>query len=122
MAFCRFHAKFRGISHDYSAQQAWAQFKKQNGQCAITGLELKFSRPKRRTIENNTVSLDRIDSGVGYQEGNVQWVHKDINVFRNHFSMDRFLDMCRKIAARKDEIDRTLQAKSVLMTALTEQT
>jgi hypothetical protein len=33
----------------------------------------------------------------GYEEGNVQWVHKRINIMRNILSVHDLIDLCRKI-------------------------
>lgn len=55
-------------------------YEKQMGLCALSGIELYM--PKTSFEERDgfrTASLDRIDSKKGYIEGNVQWVHKQIN-------------------------------------------
>lgn len=45
-----------------------------------------------------TFSLDRIDSKIGYIEGNVQWVHKMVNMCKQHYTQEEFLEMCVSIA------------------------
>jgi hypothetical protein len=45
-----------------------------------------------------TASLDRIDSSKGYEEGNIQWVHKHINFMKRTYSQEYFIDMCKKVA------------------------
>lgn len=42
-------------------------------------------------------SLDRIDSDKGYIEGNVQWLHKWVNLMKSDFTQDEFLNYCRLI-------------------------
>jgi archaellum component FlaC len=42
-----------------------------------------------------TASLDRVDSAKGYIKGNVQWVHKDINMMKQQYSQEYFIQMCR---------------------------
>ena len=71
-------------------QQAWNQFLKQNRRCALTNVELHFG-------ENQTASLDRIDSNKGYIEGNIQWLHKDVNIMKNDLDMNTFLMYCKLI-------------------------
>lgn len=44
------------------------------------------------------LSLDRIDSNKGYVEGNVQWVHKDVNMMKQSYSNERFIGICCMIA------------------------
>lgn len=75
---------------------AWKLFLKQNGRCALSNLELRF--PTKWKDKSWTASLDRIDSSKGYIKGNVQWVHKDINIIKNKYSQEYFIEMCTKIA------------------------
>ena len=39
-----------------------------------------------------------IDNSKGYEIGNVQWVHKDINMMRNKYDITYFIKMCRLVA------------------------
>lgn len=66
---------------------------KQNYLCALSGLSISY--------KDKTASLDRIDSSKGYVEGNVQWVHKDVNMMKRHYSQDYFVKLC-KLVARED--------------------
>lgn len=61
--------------------------------CNLTGLKLEF-----KTLKKQTASLDRIDSTKGYVEGNVQWIHKDINLMKNRLPQDYFISMCDLIS------------------------
>jgi hypothetical protein len=74
---------------------AWEIFQKQKGKCALTGEPITFSS-KYDSIKG-TASLDRIDSKLGYEEGNVQWVHKDVNRMKSNLTMERFLTLCKEI-------------------------
>lgn len=71
-------------------------FEKQKGLCKYSGIKLTI--PEKWNDKHYTASLDRIDSGKGYVEGNVQWVHKDVNKMKNSYKEDYFLEMCCKIA------------------------
>ena len=62
----------------------------QGGKCAITGIDI--------SIKARTASLDRIDSSIGYTEGNVQWLHKDVNMMKRHYSMEYFVKLCALVA------------------------
>lgn len=59
--------------------------------CALTGVPLTMGVD---------ASPDRIDSSIGYVDGNVQWVHKDVNIMKNAFDIDYFIETCRKIAGK----------------------
>jgi hypothetical protein len=64
----------------------WAS---QDGRCAYTGIQLVMGTAKGN-IET-TASLDRIDSSLGYVEGNVQFVHKMVNKMKWDHSHNDFL-------------------------------
>lgn len=101
----RSSAQARNLSFDISIEYAWHLFCKQNGKCALSGESINLYDSRRETrSEQHTASLDRIDSSLGYIEGNVQWVHKDINKMKNNFSDKHFIDMCIKIAMYQERI------------------
>jgi hypothetical protein len=63
----------------------WDLLLEQNRKCALTGLPLTFAKDYNKSTLDQTASLDRIDSSVGYIIGNVQWVHKEINKIKREF-------------------------------------
>ena len=69
----------------------WDLYEKQDGKCNYTGLPITFRA--------NTASLDRIDSSKGYIKGNVQWVHKDVNMMKRHYTEDYFKRLCFLVAS-----------------------
>lgn len=85
----RRHAEDRDFS--ITIKYAWDLFENQQRRCALSGIFLQFDPGKK------TASLDRIDSSKGYIEGNVQWVHKDINRMKNIYSQEYFIEMCSKV-------------------------
>jgi hypothetical protein len=72
-------------------EYAWDLFIAQNRTCVLSGVRLTFGK------RGNTASLDRIDSSEGYVEGNVQWVHSEINRMKGRLSDKNFVEMCRKV-------------------------
>ena len=89
-------AKRRDVEFEVSQAYLWDLFCEQRGSCALTGLSIEFGRTFT-DWERQTASLDRIDSSKGYIEGNVQWVHKDINVMKGNLSQKSFIDLCRSV-------------------------
>ncbi len=90
-------------------QEAWDLFLKQRRKCALSGIELQF--PKRSKDKSYTASLDRIDSSKGYVLGNVQWVHKDVNIMKNKFDNQYFINVCRTVCvfqAKEDTIKSSI--------------
>lgn len=92
----RSHAKNRDIPVDISIQDAWEQFEKQKGLCALTKLPIQMPKNSKKDI-SHTASLDRINSEKGYVLGNIQWVHKDLNYMKNDFTHDEFVRYCRLV-------------------------
>lgn len=86
-------ASDRKLEFTISLEYAWNLFEKQVKKCAYSGTQLAFSRTKTANI----ASLDRIDSSKGYIEGNVQWVHKDINMMKRNFTEQYFLELCENV-------------------------
>ena len=58
---------------------------------------MMFSKSFKR-MSDTTASLDRIDNSKGYLKGNVQWVHKDVNMAKGTMKNDSFIAMCKTIA------------------------
>ncbi len=94
-------AKTRNLSFTLTKKYLWNLFLKQNKRCTMSNITLTFERAdKRRTRQ--TASLDRIDSSKGYIEGNVQWVHKDVNKMKNNASEEDFLKYVGLIAKHRN--------------------
>jgi hypothetical protein len=99
----KYNAARRGIHFDVSIDYLDQQWEFQNGRCFYTGVELDLA-----SRDGATASLDRKDSSIGYIEGNVRWVEKDINYCKYTLSEDRFLDLIVQIyehAIRGKEIN-----------------
>jgi hypothetical protein len=86
------NAKQRYIIFEITEKYIYELYLKQNKKCALSGEDISLS------LSNHTASLDRIDSKLGYIEGNVQWVHKDINKLKNVYNNQDFKDLCMKVA------------------------
>lgn len=97
-------ARHRNISYDISKEYAWNLFLKQNRKCALSGLDIKFA-PTVARREEQTASLDRKDSKSGYTEGNVQWVHKDINKMKQDLTDNIFTSYCEAVCKHNKEKD-----------------
>jgi len=86
---------------DVTIEYLFDLFEKQHGKCALSGLDIAFARSIRS--KEKTASLDRIDSTKGYIEGNVQWVHLDVNKMKMDLEQSRFLELCNIISSNKKE-------------------
>lgn len=92
------NASSRGFDFSISKEYVWNLFIEQNRKCALTGWDINFLEyiaKNRHRIW--TASLDRIDSSKGYIEGNVQWLHKWVNVSKMDMTDKEFFEMCRDV-------------------------
>jgi hypothetical protein len=96
-------AKKRGIPMEIDREYAWEIFKLQDEKCALSGLKLSFVNNIRDERNTHTASLDRIDNTKGYIIGNIQWVHKRINIMRNTLSVDEFINWCNLVVKNQDK-------------------
>ena len=98
-------ARVRGIAFNISWDDLWALFQSQDGKCALSGVPIEFGRRlRRRNIrypDTTTASLDRIDSKKPYEKGNVQWVHKDVNIMKQDYGQEYFIKFCTLIAEKQ---------------------
>ena len=90
----KYGAISRGLEFNITIEFAWELFQKQKGKCFYTGFEIEL---KPRNNGHMTASLDRIDSSKGYLKDNIVWVHKDVNLMKNSFTNEYFLNLCELI-------------------------
>lgn len=92
-------AKRRGIKFSITKEYSYRLFLKQRRKCKLSGVDIAFAATSRRHKVNRetTASLDRIDSTRGYIKGNVQWLHKDVNMMKTKLTQDEFKEYCRLI-------------------------
>jgi hypothetical protein len=83
--------KAKGRSKEFSLvdQDLFDLWEKQKGLCAYTKLPLLAA-----ANQLNTISLDRIDSSVGYVVGNIQLVCAAVNKMKQEYAEEAFLLLC----------------------------
>ena len=91
-------ATHRKIPFQIKKGDAYELFLSQKRQCALTGLPIGFAETMRgHNRGETTASLDRIDSLKGYVQGNIQWVHKDVNFIKQRFDEEYFKRICKLV-------------------------
>lgn len=90
------HAVERGIEFKITPEYAWKLALEQNLVCVLSGEKLIF--PEKYSDTKSNASLDRKDSSKPYEEGNVQWILKEINFMKHTLSESRFKELCKKIS------------------------
>lgn len=98
------NAKIRGIPFEVTPELLFNQLEKQNYKCCISGVDIKCVLNFRDNYLQQTASLDRIDNSIGYVEGNIQWVHKTINIMRNKLSVEEFVSWCKIITTHQERL------------------
>lgn len=88
-------AETRGIFWNLSIDDVADIMENQNYKCNLTGLGIEF--PKSGHPQKSPASIDRIDSKVGYIKDNIQLVVKDINMMKQGYSQEHFIELCRYV-------------------------
>lgn len=89
------NARVRDLPFEVSINYLWELYERQNGKCALTGLQINFGE---KTTDPNDASLDRIDSNQGYIEDNLQWIHKDIQKMKMDLPQKKFIELCKLVS------------------------
>jgi len=85
----KYGAKSRGIKYSLTNKYLNDLWIASNNKCALSGVEISI---------NKTASLDRIDSSKGYIPGNVQWIHKKVNIMKRDISQKDFIEICKAVS------------------------
>lgn len=88
----------RGLEFNINPKQMWSLLVEQDFKCALSGLPITVSRSIVNKKNNQTASLDRIDSRRGYTKDNIQWVHKEINQMKSCRKDEDFIFLCKAVA------------------------
>ena len=63
--------------------------------CSLSGIDISLDRYK--SVSEQNLSIDRIDSNKGYIKGNIQLVDKRINMMKGSLSNEEFIELCKKV-------------------------
>lgn len=72
---------------------------KQDGLCALSGVELTCLLEKGKKFKTNA-SLDRIKAGLPYTKDNIQLVCAAVNCWRGDTELEEFIWFCNRIAEK----------------------
>ena len=70
-------------------------WKSQDGMCAISKIPMTYIKGNGKV--NTNVSMDRIDSNIGYIKGNIQLVCTQVNYMKNDLSTEDLKTWCEAI-------------------------
>ena len=86
----------RGYVWDITIEDVDTMHQEQDGLCVYSGLSIGWSTQGW----DHSASIDRIDNDKGYTVGNVQLVHKKINMMRGSLMDEEFKELCALVADR----------------------
>jgi uncharacterized C2H2 Zn-finger protein len=86
---------------DVTLSQLLDLYNKQDGKCAISGIEMQLG-DKRNGQHGNpyALSLDRIDSDKPYTIDNLQFLIDSVNTFKGQFDLDTMFFITKQIYAK----------------------
>ncbi|MBE0563691.1 MAG: hypothetical protein IH622_23130 [Ochrobactrum anthropi] len=84
--------KLKRDNPNVSDEYLYHLFLSQERKCALTGVPLSLEKDHPHSL-----SLDQIDPGKGYVEGNVQWLSWYVNRAKGEMLTDVFVDMCEVV-------------------------
>ena len=87
-------SQLRNIEFDITPEYLWDIFVEQDYRCNLTGWPIGWAE----VGSDHTASIDRIDSSIGYIAGNIQLLHKDVNMAKQQYSQEYFINMAQAIA------------------------
>lgn len=92
-------AKLRGLTWELTIDDVADLLDKQEGKCALTGWDIEF--PESGHAQKAPASIDRINSSLGYVLGNVQLLTRHVNMMKQAYDNDYFIEVCKAVANRE---------------------
>lgn len=92
------NARTRKYDLNITAKDIENLYIKQNKKCALSGVEIDFGKRIKKSKYYCSASLDRIDSSKGYELDNIQLVHKDVNLMKQSYTQEKFIEWSCLIA------------------------
>ena len=96
--------KNRILEFSITIDDVIALYEKQNGECAYTGVKMTHitygSKGNGRLKYPFNISIDRIDSLIGYTKTNIQLVCALVNTMKWDIDENVFIEMCKRIVEK----------------------
>jgi len=98
-----------GMEHTLTSDDIKSVWNKQFGLCPLTQVKLRFISNSRSKAgdrkKNKNISIDRINSSLGYCLENIMVVCKMVQITKNALSVKQYIALCRRIADVADAVD-----------------
>jgi hypothetical protein len=89
--------KNRNKDYNITLDDLLIQWNKQKGVCPYTGIKLIPPRKAKECPIYYKASLDRIDSNIGYNVGNIQFISASANYAKHNMNHEEMIDFCKII-------------------------
>jgi len=90
----------KGWEFDITPEYLMEIYNKQNGLCYYSGIKMEIAL-KGYSTNNYTLSIDRIDSTIGYLSSNIVLCCDAVNTMKMQMETNEFLKICKKIVDYK---------------------
>lgn len=87
-------AKKRDLEFSINIEFILSQWIKQDGKCYYTNIDMQLTSCKKTPFQ---VSIDRIDSNIGYIPSNTVLCCQSINYMKNNYKLEDFMTLLEKI-------------------------
>jgi hypothetical protein len=94
----RASAKDKGYTFNIDRNDMLTIWENQGGVCTYTGWKMEPQTKSKRLV-----SIDRIDSSIGYEKGNIQLTCWCVNRAKSFMGEDEFREMCKAIASQSQK-------------------
>lgn len=84
--------------------QILSLLEKQGGKCALSGVDMTFTKIAGQPKVHTNLSIDRIDSSIGYEIDNIQLVTSVVNIMKTTLSVEELQWWCGKIIDNSKEV------------------
>ena len=103
VANARSRALKKGLPFDLTRDEIMDMFEEQGGRCYYSDIKLNVVKSDAsRTHDPLKMSLDCVDSTLGYVKGNVVWCAYCVNALKLKMSKESMIDICRAIVKKAD--------------------
>lgn len=88
----------RGIPFHLTVEDIRALWEEQQGRCALSGIEMSLVHGTIAEPNPLRISVDRIDSSIGYYKSNVQLITWQLNAAKSVWTNQQLIETCRAVA------------------------
>ena len=71
----------------------------QSGNCALSNIPMTLTHGTHILQNPTKMSIDRIDSNIGYHKDNIQLITWQLNSAKNVWSNEQLIELCKAVAA-----------------------